>query len=571
MASVTPLFGCNGGTTTPSQQTTVSSTADNSSIRNSKLKDQLLLPRMGSGFDTSSNSVTTGQSCLAAVADQTNILISNPSAMLDFEQQYDLDKLQKNLDVNVTGSYTGGRFSASIAAQFVQDSKDDAYSTNLIYLYKYVGQATFKEGSLKQGDDALTPVARSFVHTSQKFREMCGNSFIEQMDAGAVLAVKLTLSFNSHQDQEKFLADIKGSYNLANVAVTLKQAAASEHVHIGFKVSAIQLGGKPEGLNDIFKKDAESEHYPIVACGDTESKGVEACKKLTDDIITYSKSMKDQLQNSDGSLNLNNLYYTSPVATSYSRLGIVVGAPDPSPEVLQAMRDLTRGYDKTLYDYTFVKHYKDALYSKLDSPVKFDLDDAYKKLQAQLRDVYLSPTYRLLDCYRGYVSENCILIKNRVNDALKDYALPEDVASTIDYLENNSYAADLYTYNGFNPTEESSYVKTRACILAPISYDLDYKYALNCDGMWLDTPKPITILPTREGKLLTVNGLSYFYIPQEFKGKKIPQKFTYSDSNYSQVPSHPNYYYHDQIDIVKGATGKITEGVAITKLRENQA
>lgn len=55
-----------------------------------KLKDNYFAVRMGSGYDTSSHTATSGQSCLKASGDQSNIFIANPNALIDFKEQTDL-------------------------------------------------------------------------------------------------------------------------------------------------------------------------------------------------------------------------------------------------------------------------------------------------------------------------------------------------------------------------------------------------------------------------------------------------------------------------------------------------
>ena len=132
------LVACNGGASSLTNASPASQTAKVNS-ESKKLQDGFFVLRMGSGFDSSSNTATSGQSCLIASADQNNTYIANPQAMITFDQVQDLSALENALNVDVNGKYGGDRFSMSLSSQFANSSKNDAYSTNIIYLYKYSG------------------------------------------------------------------------------------------------------------------------------------------------------------------------------------------------------------------------------------------------------------------------------------------------------------------------------------------------------------------------------------------------------------------------------------------------
>lgn len=478
--------------------------------------------------------------------------------------------MERNLDIDVGGEFGGGRFSASAAAQFANSSKSDQYHTNILYLFKYAGTASFKNGSLKQGDEALTPVAQSFVHSNQiRFREMCGDSYVEQMDAGGVLAVRLTLSFNSHADKEKLRTELGADFGLGNIAGEIKKAAENKHVHVGFSLSAIQLGGEPQKLNELFGSHSSTGNYPFIDCGDIQGHNNDACNKMITSIIDYSQTINQQLTTADNKLKLDNLYYTNPVVSNYKTLGIVVGAPDPSNEVFQAMHDLTKNYDKTLYDYTFVNHYLTTNYlnSKLDVATKNSLTTARKLLAAQLNNVYLSPVYGVLNCYKGYVSDKCIEIKSHVDAGLKNYALDDTALTLMDYLEKTSYSANLYSYidNG---------LKKSNCTLSPVSAPNKRYYILNCDGSWLNARNNIVMQYDFLRKTLTTTGLEYL----SYDGQKY-RVVAYPDTSLNPDSFFPNEYndndvtlkVHDQGETNDNKVEKIKTELKITKLDENQA
>jgi hypothetical protein len=342
--------------------------------------------------------------------------------------------------------------------------------------------------------EALTPEAATLEENSPtKFRTMCGNEFVEQINAGATLGVRLTLSFNSHTDQERFSSDMKADLGLANISAAIQQAAANSNVHVTMTLSALQLGGQPEKLNDLFGKPDSSGNYPFLQCETSGQQGSNACNLMISNIIAYAQTMQNQLTNTDGSLNLERLYYSNPTLTPYANLGITMqGAPDPSPEILQAMQQLTAQYDKAVYDYNFASHYLNVLSGKLDSPTKRDLADAAQRLHNQIANVYLQSAYNLVDCYRGYVSTQCLTIRDNVQKGVANYALQGQEADLIDYLETNSYsAAILNYYGGVNPTEKDYRIPDYDCIFAPVSNPNIAHYPKKSSYMFKMTDKPL--------------------------------------------------------------------------------
>jgi len=518
--------GCVGNGTSSSSVSNNNSLSNRSQATKSsnRLRDDFFLLTMGSGYDLVTNKAASDQSCLAKANLPGNVIVSNPTASFKFEQNEDITKLQNELSVDVTGSGGGDRFSGSVAATFANSAKDDNYSTNLIYLYKYAGIATFK--SLGQGESALTPQAAAMVQQPTALRRMCGNAYVAQMTAGATLAIDLKLSFNSHSDKENFDAKMSASGGLAGVAAEIQQAASSANVHVNISLSAIQQGGQPQRLNEIFGESDAQGNYPIVKCGNGIDQS-DACALMISNIINYAQTIENQVSDGHGGVNMDRVYYSKPVVQDYTTLGIPThGAPDPSADILAAMQQLTMQYDKIAFDYAFVTHYANVLRNQLDPGVANALDDSADKLNNQLNNVFNLPAYRLTDCYRGYVSTDCLRIRDNVENAVSKYALSDYETQIIDYLENNSYTAKLVNYYGESVPETGDYHET-SCILAPIDSWIDQDYAINCDGKWLAYQgSGVTIMPGFAGNGLNITNLSYF---SAFGTSGIGQWISYTD------------------------------------------
>ncbi len=532
-------------------------------------KTDFYLMRMGNGYDNTSHTVTSGQTCIANASNPDNIYIGNPSAAITFDHQQDMTALQNALNVNVTGGLGGDRFGGSISAQFAQASKTNAYTTNLVYLYKYAGKAVFRDGTLGHGLAALTPYAAELEQSSPtKFRKMCGNRFIEQMDAGSLLAVRLSLNFNSHMEQQQFASKLEADVTLANISLAIQQAASSSKVHVTMTLSAIQLGGQPEKLNDVFGHPDANGNYPFIRCEGNESA---ACSLMVSNIIAYAQTMKNQLDGSSGGLNLDRLYYTNPTVTEYANLGIPTqGAPDPSAEILAAMEQLTRQYDKAVYDYTFVSHYINTLSNKLDVPTRENLRDAAQRLNNQVNNVYLLPVYDVADCYKGYVSTQCLEIRDNVQNALHNYQLTSVQSNLIEYLENNSYKTYVLNYYGNESPNAVDYrISDSECILAPVSNPTAARYALNCGGKWLTTAnsKGVNLLPGFGGSGLSIKDMAYTSTtPYSTNGQLI----RYSDILIPVNPGDERYFDIDNIEVTAPSLSTNLP-LELMRLFENQA
>ncbi len=569
------IIGCNGGGSNNIAQTKFglqnNPLADN---QKENLKDDFILMQMGSGFNSITKKAPSGQSCLKAASNPSNIYISNPMAIITLDKAQDLTTLQNNLGVDVSGLYGADRFVYSMAAEFAKSSKDNNYATNIIYLYKYAGKAKFINGSIKESDAALTPVAAYMVHEDQKrFQEMCGDNFVEQMDAGATLGVKLTLAFNSHSDQEKFKAKFTSNVGIDNITASIKQAAENSKVNVKFSLNALQLGGEPEKLDEIFYDIKPSIYSHFIDCGSVGSDDETKCNMIITAIVKYVQTLNTQLTNSDGSIKLNNLYYSTPISLPYTSIGIKGGTINPSAETLQAMQSLTNNYDKIMNDYIFTTHYLTTLRNRLDTPTHENLRDAAERLKNQINNVYLSPSYNILYCYKDVISDTCVTIKNNIDIGVQNYALNNVETKLISYLENTSYSADLFTYNGGDEAESTSYQKTRGCIMTPISAPNYARYALNCDGKWLEIPTELKIVENGLKGELNISGLTYYSIDP--KGGDIPIKIIYQDMGLNQDSFDTSFYYLDRVNIQTEKKGeskiKLINDIGTTKLYHNQA
>lgn len=498
-ASVIFLTGCNSGNSASTTLQTTSYFAGTKNIitkakRPTKLGDGYFIAEPGSGYDTSTHTVVSDQSCLVAANNPNNIYIANPSGYLHVGDNISMSDMQDLLGVRVSGSMNGGVFAGSMRASFLQSSENNPYTLNFTYVYQYAGVATFKPGTLGQGSAALTPVAESFAFGGDplRFRKMCGNEFISQMNAGTTLLVTVSLDFDSYQDKHAFSLALNGRVpGIGSVTSKINDAAVSSNTSAKMSISAIQLGGDPQDLNNIFGP-ANNGIYPYLKCGSVNSVNPhpKACTQMMKYIIGYGQSIESQVSNPDGSINMEKMYYTDALRAKYSTLGIMANAPDPSPQVLAAAQNILSLYSTTQSNDQFVNHYINTVGNFLTVGSAGTIQDAKYHLDQQIQNIFLNPAYNVMDCYRGYISNSCPQIEANVESALAQspYVLPQEDITLMNYFENYIYRGELLEYSGTGSDNAGNYYYG-PCMLYPVSTPFNAQYVLSCTQ---DTFFPIT-------------------------------------------------------------------------------
>ena len=543
------------------------------------LKDGFFMLQPGAGFDLTSNTAVSDQSCLAAAQSFNNLYVSNPEASVIMGDSIDEGHLEQKMGINVSGHMGGGVFSGSMRAAYLQQAIDNHYTLNLNYLYEYAGTVAFKPGTIGQGRAALTPVAESYAFGGDpvRFRQMCGNAFIPQMNAGVLLGVTITLNFDSFMDKENFQTALRGNLGVIHTSIMthIQQAAKQSNVHVSMSLSALQLGGDPQDLNNIFGSVEPSGNYPYLDCGNVESATYHPCKDVISNVITYGKSIESQVE-SNGHLNMQKLYYTDATTEKYNTIGVNANAQDPSPQVLEAAQNLLAMYNTAAFNHRFAKHYLTTVPS-LSTFSKVVLKSIVSRYDSQLNDVYFNDAYGVLECYRGYISTSCPQIESNVAAALAQspYALTDRDWLILNYFQQNLYQGKVYGYFGQGTDQVSDYqYKDNNCMLYPVSLPDSQRYTLICQN---DTHYPmvsgdltITQVPMPGNTVvLSVNGLQYNAVNPEYP-------------SYSQQISYPNglvlmpesgasgYFTINNILVTGGQSFKInTAALKLTQLTKH--
>lgn len=490
---------------------------------------------LGGTYDSMSGYPTSTTSCLAAASSLPGaMIISDPSATMDFSQTQSLSEVEKALGVSVSITIGWGAFAVHTGYSYARSSQDDAYTLNINYVYRYAGTAEFNPMYSIQGESALTNIAQNVLYSPTQFRTMCGDGFVSSLEAGASVLFRLTLTFNSWVDRDSFVSTLQPLGGLQNVLAIIEQNPGN--ISYNLSAAGMQVGGDPQAFNQIFSENGGGtgvDGYEVLQCGTGAEPGVvgSKCVGLVDDLLGYVSLIAGQLNNST-------YYLSNPTITTWNQAGIYPGDVNPNPAVLSAMESVTNNYNQVVNNYNFAQHYLSALESVpllLSESMSSNLQSLVN-LYGYAQTIFTDPSNNVMDCYNGFVSTDCINVNQNLQNLLLGILGPESSVnyqwSLLNYLQNNQYATKLLTnYN-------ESTTSTTSCGLFPISDWNENIYSVNCEGESqiagnLSGNNVITVVP--QGNTLMVTNL-YNYA----NGHRYTYSFSAPLQSYGTFPG--SYY-----------------------------
>ncbi|MBP9741962.1 MAG: hypothetical protein KBD37_01240 [Burkholderiales bacterium] len=459
---------------------------------------------VGGTYDTMSDHPTNAKTCLKIGDDPNYTQLKNQQATLDFSSTIDSATLQNALGKEFTATYGWGPFVVKRSYQYAKSSQDDNFTMNINYAYQYNGKAAFKSGVLPQGKSALTEQALTLVATDPVgFRNLCGDNFVSELNAGVSVLMRLSLKFNSHNEKNAFDSSYHAAVGLSDVLSTIKTNTSG--INYELSIAGIQVGGDPSQLDNLFISHGGtigSDGYPILSCGNSKNNNYASCTDLINLVIGYANSVSNQLKNIDD----YNLY--NPTVEPWSALGIFPGIVEPDKNTLKAMQDIAIQLDNDQNSLTFLNNYLHMLnsFKLLSSTMNNDLSNLINKYNRVI-NIYYDPANMLYNCYGGYVSTQCIKIHDNIfkqrNSILSDTRLN----NLLLYLQSQQYSVDLLTNNSMPE------LKTE-CALSPISDESFNQYLINCNGYASGTLNGSSALIIKYDSVknaLNVRNLNYSY------------------------------------------------------------
>jgi hypothetical protein len=457
---------------------------------------------------------TNTLSCLNAASNPNNIELNNERALLTFDSIADSSAVQNALGVDFTATVGWGKFAVTTAYNYARSSEDDAYTLNMNYVYQLTSTASFKSGVLAQGNAALTPAALQLVSSDPVgFRNMCGDRFVSEMNAGASILMRISLKFDSHNEKDAFDDSFHAAGGLQDILTAIQNNNSG--IHYTLSVSGVQVGGNPQLFNNLFTSfggEVNSDGYPELQCSNgaamhntaiSDNPENQNCTQIINQIIPYADTIKSQL-------NTNADYYMyNPVAEQFPALGIFPGAVEPDPATLQAMQDLSMQYNNDQNSLNFLNNYLHML--DVDGVLSAEMQNnllALKLNYAQVLNIYHNPQNNVMNCYDGYVSSECVTIRDNIFKQRAQILNNDKLNTLLTYLTNNEYQASL-----INNTGSDAYT---ACSLYPVDDSNAKLFITNCDGQVSGTLDPLTgttINYDQLNNLLYINNLNYSYKP----------------------------------------------------------
>ncbi|MBX9890497.1 MAG: hypothetical protein K2X94_04470, partial [Amoebophilaceae bacterium] len=340
-----------------------------------------------------------------------NVTIGNsPQAGMSFNSTASTLQISRslNLGLGFDGLQLYG-ITVGANASFASTTKDTDYTYNYTYLYTYSTKANM---TTTYGNENLSTSGKNALAVSEAaFFQTCGDSFVSNLDAGAVIAVNVSITFKTREQANAFKGSVSAGVSLINIIPSLKVSGSTITKDAVITVSALQNGGTPENLNNIFGKNPETGSYNISACG-VDSPA--ACQTLINSIISYSTTLGSQVKNADGMI-VSNLFYSNPVLTSYSSVGVTVPAPKPlSSSAINAQNEVFEELNLSTNRIAFLSHYKgDSL------PVQPDLN-SYIRSQTktlQARVDYINS--KAVNCFNSY-AETCPVIAEQMRNTFNN-------------------------------------------------------------------------------------------------------------------------------------------------------
>jgi len=378
---------------------------------------------------------TTGMPTSTIICvDTTNSTVgSNPQAGFTLNSSVSGIELNSVLNLGVKAELpkieSYGGLNANLNASFSANAKNTEYSYNYTYLYTYSSEATFP--IISYGDTNLSPSGKAAREAGlEAFMNTCGDSYVSSLRAGTVLAVDVKVTFQNKEEAESFFESAAAGGYGALGGITTYISSSQLAKNAVMSISAMQLGGTPESLNQILGYDSTTGGYYATACGVANSPA--ACQKTIDAILLYANTLSTQISGG------TNLYFFNPVLGWYSKLGISV--PDPqalSAETQAAQSSVINQINLSQSRIIFLSNYKQNSLP-LQADVKTYIDKQIHTLQARID--YINSA--AVDCFNAN-AETCPRIVGEITQRIK--STPDAFGFSKDNY-NKLNSAWYYTY-----------------------------------------------------------------------------------------------------------------------------
>lgn len=388
-------------------------------------------PRLGYGYDRRTG-LAMATNCLSNYNDSNAIEYSNPTGTINFTTAMSETELDSYLNVSGSGDFGIEFFSASASAKYAKSNRNTRSSLSFNYYQTFTLDANYKLPGVGN-DKALSPEAKDLLSKGNDvFTATCGNTYVNHAKMGALLLVSARIEFASSAQKDTFeasagtkiagLISVEGSFSKEENAST-KDARLI--------ISAIQLGGDPTKLANIFGAPGPDGYY-ILTCA---SGATGDCSKAINKIIEYAQNdfqKSIDLTNPETKKN----YYTYGINTmTYKQIGVFATLPDLTDEAIKAKEYLMKQVEQDIEIYNYLLRYSNQPFVKSFS--KRPLDNLHQSIRdyEKINRMYYNNDI-IYACYGSgaEVSKNCIkvaeVVKNLHNNYKESIEIAHKFAST---------------------------------------------------------------------------------------------------------------------------------------------
>lgn len=236
-------------------------------------------PKLGGGYAADSDQPLT----VVCLNPGTPSYGGTNTGVVDFVRSYDMNSVEDQLGMKLNGHIGIGWFGADAKAEFMHYMSTDDLSESLLY-------RTSLEFKNIQYNAPASDVLNStgIMHLKNgpaDFRQYCGDAYVAQINHGAYLYLALQFHFLSKQDKTNFDAQFKGDFaSLANLTTDLSRKIDQSHIQGNIHLLALQEGGDPQYLSQIFQSQDPNQPSPYTDCS---LENIDACTAVMNSAMNY--------------------------------------------------------------------------------------------------------------------------------------------------------------------------------------------------------------------------------------------------------------------------------------------
>ena len=202
---------------------------------------------VGSAYN-SQTQLFIGQGCVTGDTRRSGVSLSSFS----FEQSLSQQQARKELGFGAGGRASFGIAEASFSARFARSATSSALSVSSVWLSEY----------RLPSDTLVNPkhseIGQAVGTNDERWRETCGDRYVNEITRGAKLFVSVRIDFSSEQAKEDFQTKFQLSGPLYSANADLKTASDEFSQDARVRVSAFQIGGDVSKLTAVFGDTTEN-------------------------------------------------------------------------------------------------------------------------------------------------------------------------------------------------------------------------------------------------------------------------------------------------------------------------